>query len=115
MEPLEKFFARYQDVMARLTDVAELDSFMGLPWMAITPDGTVHCFHTIEGVRKFTQTRFDVFWKEKLVNWTRRSYDVTTVGPAASLVSINWEVCHADGTGMRSWRHYYMVAASPQG
>ena len=83
--------------------------------MVITPDGAVACYHTMEEVRSFTQTRFDMFWKDKLVHWQRRSYDIITLGPAATVVSINWEVRQDDGPMMRAWRHYYTVVRGPQG
>lgn len=114
MEPLEDFFERYRKGMEKMADLAELDSFFGLPWMVITPDGKTACHHSMEDLRNFTKTRFDSFAQDKLVRWTRRSYDAITIGAATTLVSINWEVSQADGPLTRAWRHYYMVVKTPQ-
>lgn len=115
MEPLEKFFERYSEGMARMTRVADLDSFFRVPCLFITADGRVLCQHTIEDVRAFTTTRFEMFWKEKITQWKLRSFDATTVGPAASLVSVNWETRKDDGTLVLAWRHYYMLTPTPEG
>src|SRR5688572_23945582 len=115
MESLEQFFERYRAGIEKMTDLAELDTFFGLPWMVITPDGTTSCHHSFEDLRRFTQTRFDSFAEDRLVRWTRRSFDAITLGASTNLVSINWEVAQADGPLSRAWRHYYMVSKLPEG
>ena len=118
MEEFAGFFEEYRRIWEAAIaagDASALTPFFHVPYLALGADGAATLSSNEAEIRRFNQSRMDLFIKDRAVRWAFRGCDVLTLGTQSAFVTINWEGYRADGSIARAWRHYYNLARTNAG
>lgn len=112
---IEDYRATWEKVMNSKEDVASLNRFFHVPCTMVGADGAVSTFRGPDEIQAFNKSRLDLFKKGGAVKAKLRGSDVVTLGTQCALLSANWELCRADDSVERAWRHYYNMVRTSSG
>ena len=119
MQTPKEFVERYRDsweqVMNGRSPVASMTEYFNVPCLMVGAEGTLSEYSTAESIQSFNQSRLDAFRAGGATKAKLRGCDVTTLGNHCALAVVNWELCRADGSVERAWRHYYNLLRTPEG
>ena len=119
MQTPKEFVERYRDsweqVMNGRSPVASMTEYFNVPCLMVGAEGTLSEYSTAESIQSFNQSRLDAFRAGGATKAKLRGCDVTTLGNHCALAVVNWELCRADGSVERAWRHYYNLLLTPEG
>jgi len=114
-ELIQDYRATWEKVMNDKEDVASLNRFFHVPCTMVGADGAVSTFRAPTELQAFNTSRRDLFKKGGAVKPKLRGCDIVTLGTRCALVSANWELCRADDSVERAWRHYYNLVRTSDG
>ena len=109
---VEAYRRTWEDVMNGTDRVESLTPFFNIPCIMLDAEGTISTYREAEQVREFNDSRRIAFERGGAVKANLRGVDVSTLGPFAAQITVNWELCRSDNSIERAWRHYYSVAQS---
>ena len=114
-EFIERYRSSWEQVMSGRSGIASMTTFFNVPCLMIGAEGAISQYPTPESIQSFNQSRLDAFNAGGATTARVRGCDVTTLGRHCALAVVNWELCRADGTLERAWRHYYNLLRKPDG
>lgn len=114
-EFVERYRSTWEQVMNGRSDIASVTVFFNVPCLMVGAEGTISQYSTPESLESFNRSRLDAFRAGGATKARLRGCDVTTLGNHCALALVNWELCRADGSVERAWRHYYNLLRNPDG
>lgn len=112
---IERYRASWENVLRKSGDVDELNSFFHLPCIFVGADGSALLLRTPADISAFHRSRLDMFKKGGVEKPRNRDLDVLPMGARSAVVSVSWELCRADDSIERAWRHSYNVIKTEAG
>jgi hypothetical protein len=112
---IERYRAEWERVLSGRGDVDELNIFFHLPCIFVGADGSAALLRAAPDISGFHRPRLDLFQKGGVATPRNRDFDVVQMGARSALVSVTWELCRADDSIERSWRHSYNVINTEAG
>lgn len=112
---IERYRAGWEKVIRETGDVDSLNIFFHLPCIFVGADGSATLFRAAEDISAFHRPRLDLFRKGGVKKPKTKDFDAVSIGTRSALVSVSWELCRADETIERAWRHSYNVISTDAG
>ena len=106
---IERYRAGWETVVRETGDVDSLNTFFHLPCIFVGADGSAMLFRAANDISAFHRPRLDLFRKGGVKKPKTKDFDALAIGTRSALVSVSWELCRADETIERAWRHSYNV------
>ncbi len=98
---IDEYRATWEKAVAS-DDVSPLTRFFHIPYVAVGADGSVALHSSEADVRRFNQSRLELFARDQATRWRFRGCDAMTLGSQSTFVTVNWEGQRADGTTARA-------------
>ena len=114
-EFIERYRSTWEQVMSGTSGITSIATFFNLPCLMIGAEGAISQYSTLQQIQSFNQSRLEAFNAGGATKARLRGCDVMTLGNHCSLAVVNWELCRADGSVERAWRHYYNLLRGPEG
>lgn len=114
-EFVERYRSTWEQVMNGGSGIASMTGFFNVPCLMIGAEGAIAQYSTPESIQSFNQSRLEAFNAGGATKARLRGCDVTTLGSHCTLAVVNWELCRADGSIERAWRHYYNLLRGQDG
>jgi hypothetical protein len=102
------FFDRFVEVFSTFSGSHVADLFAA-PGVALRRDGTLVPLTTREDVIRYYQAALDHYQREGCRGCRWLALDVTPMGTAALLATVNWELLREDGSILTGWRQSYCL------
>jgi hypothetical protein len=119
MEELRHLIEHYRvgwgNVLRESSDVDSLNLFFNLPCIFVGADGSISLFRAAEDISAFHRPRLDLFRKGGVTKPQTSDFNAVPIGKRSALVSVSWELCRADDSIVRAWRHSYNVIETDAG
>lgn len=114
-EFVESYRRAWEQVMSGGAGIASMTRFFNVPCLMIGAEGALAQYATPESILSFNQSRLEAFNAGGATSARLRACDVTTLGSHCALAVADWELCRADGSVERAWRHYYNLLRGADG
>jgi len=112
---VERYRAGWEKVIRETGNVDEVNSFFHLPCIFVGADGSALLFRIPEDISAFHRPRLDLFRKGGVKKPRNRDFDVFPIGARSALVSVGGELCRAEESIERAWRHSYNLINTEAG
>jgi hypothetical protein len=112
---IERYRAGWEKVIRETGDVDALNTFFHLPCIFVGADGSALLFRGAEDISAFHRPRLELFRKGGIEKPNNKDFTVLSLGSRSALVSVSWELCRANGSIERAWRHSYNVINTDAG
>ena len=101
-----EFFEEFNAVFATFSGPRIAERYV-TPYLAIRSNGSSEVFNTSEAVAAYFQRIVDAYHARGCRVCKYKNLEVVSIGSAAALGTVTWELCRADGTIVTSWRESY--------
>jgi len=112
---IERYRAGWEKVVSETGDVDSLNVFFHLPCIFVGADGSPSLFRVAEDISAFHRPRLDLFRKGGVNKPRTKDFEALPMGTRSALISVSWELCRADESIERAWRHSYNVINTNSG
>jgi hypothetical protein len=114
-EFIERYRSAWEQVISGTSGIASMTMFFNVPCLMIGAEGAISQYSTAQQIESFNQSRLEAFNAGGATKARLRGCDFMTLGNHSALAVVNWELCRADGSVERAWRHYYNLLRGPAG
>lgn len=100
------FFVRFDSAFASF-DGAVVAAQYQSPYMAIRSDGSTEAFASHADIAAYFQSLLDDYYARGCRSCRHKDLEVVTLGTAAALGTVTWELCNSGGAVVSTWRESY--------
>ena len=102
------FFEDYRAAFDAV-DGARIAALYHAPTITMRADGSIHCLESSDALAEFFQRVAERYVAEGYRASRFRIVDLTPIGTASALATLDWELLREDGSLIRSWRQSYNI------
>lgn len=100
------FFDGFNIVFATFSGAKIAERYVA-PYLAIRSNGSSELFSSQEAIGAYFQRIVDGYYDRGCRVCTYKDLEVTSLGDAAALGTVTWELCRVDGAVVTSWTESY--------
>jgi hypothetical protein len=112
MDDLERaaraFFDEFVTAFASF-DGKEIARRYQSPYLALSADGKLTCFHSAAEIADYFQKVVDDYHRQGCRSCRYRNLEVLPLGSRSALATVTWDLLREDGSPLTSWRESYQL------